>query len=175
MNLPTRKNWLVWMKLKPNDFFQRQFWNIERHPPQGCHRWHHRSSWRQWGEDQDHCQDGHRELWVPGIPRLVGVVPWSTNLCPLRHHGMDFSQGQQSECDVCFSQQNIMAFCELYFCWKYLKRFFFCFILLTHEGSRRGRSTRNSHPVMTSSAGPVPTVVQTTGSVHPQPTLPANC
>ena len=30
-----------------------------------------------------------------------------------------------------------------------------------------GRSTRNSNPVMTSSAGPVPRVVQITGSVHP--------
>ena len=44
--------------------------------------------------------------------------------------------------------------------------FFFFFILLTHEGSIPGRSTRNSNPVMTSSAGPVPRVVQTTGSVH---------
>ena len=52
---------------------------------------------------------------------------------------------------------------------------FFAFILLIHEGSHPGRSTRNSNPVMTFSAGPVPRVVQTTGSVHPQPTLPANC
>ena len=29
-----------------------------------------------------------------------------------------------------------------------------------------GRSTGNSNPVMTSSAGPVPRIVQTTGSVH---------
>ena len=35
-----------------------------------------------------------------------------------------------------------------------------------------GRSTRNSNPVMTSSAGMVPRVDQTTGPTHPQPTLP---
>ena len=33
---------------------------------------------------------------------------------------------------------------------------------------------RNSNPIMTSYEGPVPRVVQTTGSVHTQPTLP-NC
>ena len=55
----------------------------------------------------------------------------------------------------------------------YIPKLFF--LLLIHEGSHSGRSTRNSNPVMTSSAGPVPRVVQTTGSVHPQPTLPANC
>ena len=38
----------------------------------------------------------------------------------------------------------------------------------------RGRCTGNNNPVMTSSEGPVPRVGQTTGSVHPQPTLP-NC
>ena len=38
-----------------------------------------------------------------------------------------------------------------------------------------GWSTKNSNPVMTFSASPVPRVVQTTGSVHPkQPTL-SNC
>ena len=42
---------------------------------------------------------------------------------------------------------------------------FFSFILLIQEGSHPGSSTRNSNPVMTSSAGPVPRVVQTTGSV----------
>ena len=51
---------------------------------------------------------------------------------------------------------------------------FFSFILLIHEGSHSGRSTRNPNPVMTSSAGPVPRLVQTKGSVHLQPTLP-NC
>ena len=45
------------------------------------------------------------------------------------------------------------------------------FILLTHEGSHREvywDFQRN----LKSSAGPVPRVDQTTGSVHPQPTLP---
>ena len=37
-----------------------------------------------------------------------------------------------------------------------------------------GRSTRSSNALMTSSAGTVPRVVQTTGSMHPQPTL-SNC
>ena len=34
-----------------------------------------------------------------------------------------------------------------------------------------GRSTGSSNPVMTSIAGPVPRVVQITGSLHPWPTL----
>ena len=47
-------------------------------------------------------------------------------------------------------------------------------ILLTHEGSHR-EVCRDFQPSLTSSAGPVPRVNQTTvGSVHPQPTLP-NC
>ena len=36
-----------------------------------------------------------------------------------------------------------------------LPKVFFSFILLTHKGSHIGRSTKNSYPVMTSSAGPV--------------------
>ena len=36
-----------------------------------------------------------------------------------------------------------------------------------------GSSNRNSNPVMTSSTGPVPRVVQTTGSVHATPTYTA--
>ena len=48
-------------------------------------------------------------------------------------------------------------------------------ILLIHEGSHREVYQENSNPVMTSSAGPVPRVVQTTGSLHPRPTLPPNC
>ena len=50
---------------------------------------------------------------------------------------------------------------------------FFSFILLIHEGSHPGRSTRNSKPVMTSSAGLVLRVFQTTGSVHTQPVYTA--
>ena len=47
-------------------------------------------------------------------------------------------------------------------------------ILLTHEGSHR-EVNRDFQPSLTSSAGPVPRVDQTTGSVHPQqPKLP-NC
>ena len=46
-------------------------------------------------------------------------------------------------------------------------------ILLTHEGSHR-EVYRDFQPSLTSSAGPVPRVDQTTGSVHPQPILP-NC
>ena len=37
-----------------------------------------------------------------------------------------------------------------------MKCTFFSLILLTHKGSHPGRSTRNSNPVMTSSAGSVP-------------------
>ena len=52
-----------------------------------------------------------------------------------------------------------------------------CFFF--HPADPRGITSRevyggNSNPVMTSSAGPVPRVVQNTGSVHPQPALP-NC
>ena len=44
-------------------------------------------------------------------------------------------------------------------------------ILLTHEGSYR-EAYRDFQPSLTSSAGPVTRVVQTTGSMHPKPTLP---
>ena len=40
----------------------------------------------------------------------------------------------------------------------FVSKYFFPFILLIHEGSHPGRSTRNSNPVMTSFAGPVPLV-----------------
>ena len=50
---------------------------------------------------------------------------------------------------------------------------FFLSILLTHEGSHR-EVYRDFQPCLTSSASPVPRVVQTTGSVHPKPILP-NC
>ena len=39
------------------------------------------------------------------------------------------------------------------------KRNMLFFSLLTHEGSHIGRSTVNSNPVMTLSAGPVPRIV----------------
>ena len=51
--------------------------------------------------------------------------------------------------------------------------YYFFSILLTHEGSHR-EAYRDFQPSLTSSAGPVPRVVQTTGSVHLQPILP-NC
>ena len=43
------------------------------------------------------------------------------------------------------------------------------FILQTYEGSHPGKSNGNSNPLMTLSAGPVPRVVQTIGSVHAPP------
>ena len=46
-------------------------------------------------------------------------------------------------------------------------------ILLTNEGSHR-EVYQDFQPSLKSSAGPVPRVVQTTGSVHPQSILP-NC
>ena len=55
-----------------------------------------------------------------------------------------------------------------------LKSFWHFFsILLTHEGSHR-EVYRDFQPSLTSSVGLVRRVFQTTGSVHPQPTLP-NC
>ena len=47
------------------------------------------------------------------------------------------------------------------------------FTLLTHEGSH-SKAYRDFQPSLTSSTGPVPAVVSTTGSVQPQPALP-NC
>ena len=47
-------------------------------------------------------------------------------------------------------------------------------ILLTHEGLHR-EAYRDFQPSLTSSAGPVPRVLQTTGSVHPQLATLPNC
>ena len=48
-------------------------------------------------------------------------------------------------------------------------------VMISGTWGHIGRSTKNSNPVMTSSAGPVPRVVQTTGSVHPQLATLPNC
>ena len=67
--------------------------------------------------------------------------------------------------------------CSIFFtCFEvvvYSSNYLFFKILLTHEGSHR-EVYRDFQPSLTLSARPVSRVVQTTGSVHPQPILP-NC
>ena len=76
--------------------------------------------------------------------------------------------------------QNINRYCpirkcklasQFFFLWRWAQRFFFqsCWPTRDHIG----RSTRNSNPAW-HLPQVVPRVYQTTGSMHPQPTLP-NC